>query len=119
MSQFFMAAVLGILFAVGTFLLLRKDLVRVIWGTLILGQAANMYLVTMGGFGGSAPFLSHQGGHGATPTDPVVQALVLTAIVIGFATTALILVLAYRMYEEHGSIDLEKIANGKTKGEKE
>jgi len=43
-------------------------------------------------------------------TDPLVQALVLTAIVIGFGTTAFILVLMYRVYEEYGTIDLDTIA---------
>ena len=102
--QFVLAVVLGFLFALGTFLVLRRDVVRVVWGVSIISQSANVYLVTMGGFGGGVPFLGH-GGHGAV-TDPLVQALVLTAIVIGFGTTAFALVLTYRMYEEHGTIDL-------------
>jgi len=42
-------------------------------------------------------------------TDPLVQALVLTAIVIGFGTTAFALVLTYRVYEEHGTLDLGEV----------
>jgi multicomponent Na+:H+ antiporter subunit C len=106
MTQFLLAAVLGTLFALGTFLLLRRDVVRVVWGISIISQAANLYLVTMGGLGGAAPIV----GAGETgATDPLVQALVLTAIVIGFGTTAFALVLTYRVYEEHGSIDLADI----------
>ncbi|GGL32859.1 hypothetical protein GCM10009037_15650 [Halarchaeum grantii] len=101
-----LAVALGVLFAVGTFLVLRRDLVRVVFGVLILSQATNVYLVTMGGIGGIAPIIGHEEG---AVTDPLVQALVLTAVVIGFATTALLLVLVYRTYEEHGSIDLEDI----------
>ena len=110
MTQYVLAAVLGLLFAFGTFLVLRRDVVRVVWGVVIISQAANVYLVTMGGFGGSVPILGHgaEGGHGHV-TDPLVQALVLTAIVIGFATTAFALVLTYRVYEEHGTIDLEEL----------
>ena len=104
-----LAAVLGGLFAMGTFLVLRRDLVRVIWGVVILGQAANVYLVTMGGLGGAVPVLDH-GGHHDAVTDPLVQALVLTAIVIGFGTTAFALVLTYRVYEEHGTIDTTEVA---------
>ncbi len=102
MTQALLALALGTLFAVGTFLVLRRDVVRVVWGVAIVGQGANAYLVTMGGFEGAAPV------SGGT-TDPLVQALVLTAIVIGFGTTALALVLTYRVHEENGTIDLEEL----------
>lgn len=105
MTQIVLATVLGLLFAVGTFLILRRDVVRVVWGVTIMSQAANVYLVTMGGLSGSAPIVEHGGGNG-TVTDPLVQALVLTAIVIGFGTTAFALVLTYRVYETRGNIDL-------------
>lgn len=110
MTQFVLAGILGLLFAFGTFLVLRRDIVRVVWGITIISQSANMYLVTMGGLEGSVPVLAHgaEGGHGAV-TDPLVQALVLTAIVIGFGTTAFALVLTYRVYEEHGTIDLDEL----------
>ncbi|MWG33331.1 cation:proton antiporter [Halomarina oriensis] len=109
-TQFVIAVVLGLLFAIGTFLVLRRDVVRVVWGIAIISQATNMYLVTMGGIAGSVPILAH----GATPdpatvSNPLVQALVLTAIVIGFGTTAFALVLTYRVYEEHGTIDLAEL----------
>ncbi|CCQ34738.1 Multiple resistance-pH regulation related protein C Na+-H+ antiporter [Halorhabdus tiamatea SARL4B] len=107
--QVILAVALGLLFALGTFLILRRDLVRVVWGVSIISQAANVYLVTMGGLRGSVPIVSHGGGHG-TPTDPLVQALVLTAIVIGFGTTAFALVLTLRVYEEHGTIDLSEVS---------
>jgi multicomponent Na+:H+ antiporter subunit C len=107
MTQYVLAGVLGVLFALGTFLVLRRDVVRVVWGVTIISQSANVYLVTMGGLSGSVPVLGHGGGHGVT--DPLVQALVLTAIVIGFGTTAFALVLTYRVYEEHGTIDLLKL----------
>ncbi|WP_254543745.1 sodium:proton antiporter [Halomarina pelagica] len=110
MTQVVLAVVLGAMFAVGTFLLLRRDVVRVVWGVTIISQATNVYLVTMGGLTGSVPVLGH-GGHvdPSTVTDPLVQALVLTAIVIGFGTTAFALVLTYRVYEEHGTIDLREL----------
>jgi multicomponent Na+:H+ antiporter subunit C len=108
MTEYVLAVTLGILFTVGTFLVLRKDVVRVVWGVAIISQAANVYLVTMGGIGGSVPVL--HGEHGAV-TDPLVQALVLTAIVIGFGTTAFALVLTYRLYEEHGTLDTTEVAD--------
>ena len=106
MTAVVLAVVLGALFAAGTFLVLRRDLVRVVLGVLVLSQATNVYLITTGGIGGVAPIL----GVGPEPVaDPLVQALVLTAVVIGFATTALLLVLVYRTYQEHGHVDLDEI----------
>ena len=121
MTEAAFAVLLGLLFAVGTYLALRRDVVRVVWGVAIMGQAANVYLVTMGGLAGAVPVVGHDGGvtacgaAGAGPgcvTDPLVQALVLTAIVIGFGTTAFALVLTYRVYEEHGTIDLDGLREG-------
>jgi multicomponent Na+:H+ antiporter subunit C len=109
MTQFVLAAVLGLLFAFGTFLVLRRDVVRVVWGVTIISQAANVYLVTMGGLEGLAPIGHGHGGGGPAVTDPLVQALVLTAIVIGFGTSALALVLTYRLYQEHGTIDVYEL----------
>lgn len=99
-----LALVLGALFAVGTYLVLRRDVVRVVWGVSIISQSANVYLVTMGGITPAAD--APVGNSVAGATDPLVQALVLTAIVIGFGTTAFTLVLTYRVYQEHGTIDL-------------
>jgi multicomponent Na+:H+ antiporter subunit C len=112
-TEFVLALALGTLFAVGTFLVLRRDVVRVVWGVVIISQSANVYLVTVG-FGatgaGTAPVLGHGGGAAGT-VDPLVQALVLTAIVIGFGTTAFALVLTYRVYEENGSIDMRGLSS--------
>lgn len=104
MTEVVLAVVLGVLFALGTYLVLRRDLLRVVWGVSVISQAANVYLVTMGDITGSVPVLDH-GASASGVTDPLVQALVLTAIVIGFGTTAFALVLTYRVYEEQGTID--------------
>lgn len=100
---------LGLLFASGTYLVLRRDAVRVVIGSLILSQTSNMYIMAMGGGEGGAPVLSHHGGSEIHATDPLPQALVLTAIVIGFATTAFLLSLIYRFYEENQEVDLESL----------
>lgn len=107
-----LAAVVGGLFALGTFLLLRRDLVRVVWGLAILTQAANVYLITMGGIREGTydlvPVLSGHGSEVPRTADPLVQALVLTAIVISFGTTALALALTYRAYQENESMDVQE-----------
>lgn len=115
MTAFILALVVGALFALGTFLLLRRDLIRIVWGLAIVSQAANVYLMAMGGIveggPGTVPILSGHGGHAAETTDPLVQALVLTAIVIGFGMTAFALVLSYRVYEEHGTLDTSDLGD--------
>jgi len=104
------AAAVGALFALGTFLLLRNDVVRVVWGLAIVSQAANVYIIAMGGItegsGNLVPVLASHSAPYPETADPLVQALVLTAIVISFATTAFALVLSYRGHQENGSMDV-------------
>ncbi len=97
----------GILVMAATYLLLSKNFIRVIIGTAILSHAVHLLLMVMGGLkAGNVPLL----GENAAPyTDALPQALILTAIVISFAVTAFILVLAYRAYKELGTDDLEKL----------
>src|SRR4051812_43233656 len=97
----------GILVTVAVYLLLSRNLIRVILGTAVLSHAAHLLLLTMGGLKtGSAPLL----GEGAESyTDALPQALILTAIVISFAVTALLLVLAYRTYKKAGTDDLHAL----------
>ncbi|MFC7057326.1 sodium:proton antiporter [Halovenus salina] len=105
-----LAVTIGALFAFGTFLLLRDDLVKVVWGLAIFSQAANVYLITVGGVTegttDSVPVLADHHEPFPATTDPVVQALVLTAIVISFGMTAFALALSYRAYEENGTMNV-------------
>ncbi|MFC7074475.1 sodium:proton antiporter [Halovenus rubra] len=107
---FALAVTVGALFALGTFLLLRDDLVKVIWGVTLISQAANVYLITLGGVtegtSNSVPILADHHEPFPVTTDPVVQALVLTAIVISFGMTAFALVLSYRAYQENETMDV-------------
>ncbi|WP_049921346.1 sodium:proton antiporter [Halopiger djelfimassiliensis] len=115
MTAIVLAAVIGALFALGTFLILRRDLIRVVWGLTIISQAANVYLLAMGGItegtAETVPILAGHGEHVPATADPLVQALVLTAIVIGFGMTAFALVLSYRVYEEHDTLDVSELGD--------
>ncbi|AFL99560.1 multisubunit Na+/H+ antiporter, MnhC subunit [Desulfitobacterium dehalogenans ATCC 51507] len=102
-----MAIVIGILFTIGTYLILSKTLLRVILGTSIIGHGVNLLILTMGGLKKGGPPLL--GLKESFFTDPLPQALLLTAIVINFATTALFLVLSYRTYNVLGTDDLEEL----------
>jgi multicomponent Na+:H+ antiporter subunit C len=103
--EILMAFLIGILFMSATYLMLSKSLLRIIVGTGLLSHGVHLLLLTMGGLKtGAAPLL---GQHAEAYTDPIPQALILTAIVISFGITALFLVLAYRTYQELGTDNLE------------
>lgn len=100
-----MSLLVGIIFMSATYLLLSKSLLRVIVGTGLLSHGAHLLFLTMGGLKtGAAPLLSQ---NADSYTDPLPQALILTAIVISFGLTALFLVVAYRTYQELGTDNLE------------
>lgn len=98
-----MMVLVGILIAVATYLILSRTILRVIVGTAILSHAVHLLILTVGGLKkGEVPILDQSDG---PYTDALPQALILTAIVISLAVTALVLVLAYRMYKANDSDD--------------
>ncbi|MEQ2527749.1 Na(+)/H(+) antiporter subunit C [Bacillaceae bacterium CLA-AA-H227] len=102
-----MCLLVGVLFSIGTYLILTKSLLRIILGTSIVGHGVNLLIITMGGLKKGGPPLL--GLKNLTYTDSLPQALLLTAIVINFATTALFLVLSYRAYIVLGTDDTEQL----------
>ncbi len=90
-----LAATAAVLFGVGTYLVLQRKLSRVIIGVGLLGHGANVLLVTAGNRGRS-PLTGSADPE--TFADPLPQALALTAIVISFGVSALLLALAYRSW---------------------
>lgn len=92
----------GVLVSVATYLILSKNLLRVILGSAVLSHAVHLLLMAMGGLKkGDVPLL---GENAEAYTDALPQALILTAIVISFAVTAVFLVLAYRSYQGAGTV---------------
>jgi multisubunit Na+/H+ antiporter MnhC subunit len=95
--ELLVAITVGTLFAAGTFMILRPRGFPVVQGLILISHGINILLVAMGRVRiGSAPILATSP---TNPADPLAQALVLTAIVISFGTTAFLLVLAYRGYQ--------------------
>lgn len=91
--ELLLAISIGILAGSGVWLLLRPRTYQVIIGLSLCSYAVNLFIFSMGRLRSDAPpILTSQAGSLADHADPVPQALVLTAIVIGFATTALFLV---------------------------
>lgn len=101
------AILVGLLYAAGLYLTMQKTLLRVIIGTAMLAHGSVLALITSGGLNVGMPPLLVEGVE--QYTDPIPQALILTAIVIGFGMTAFQLVLAYRTYQEMGTDDLDQI----------
>ena len=91
-----LALVVGVLYAVGTYLLLQRNLTQIVIGLAVMGHGANLLLLAAGGRAGEAPIAG--AGGGAPVADPLPQALALTAIVITFGVAAFLLALAYRSW---------------------
>lgn len=102
-----LSLVIAILFGVGAFMLLKRDLIRVIMGMILISNAAILFTVAAGLSRGSAPILPIP--EGTSYSDPLVQALALTAIVINFGVTVLLLVLVYQVWVTHQSIDQDAL----------
>jgi multicomponent Na+:H+ antiporter subunit C len=103
------ASVIGVLFGSGVFLLLKADLFRVVAGLVLVSNAANLTLMGSGLTRGEAPIKPTDGD--AAAADPLVQAMTLTALVIGFAVTAVLLALSFGVYRSRRSVDLDELSS--------
>jgi len=98
--EFLVASGIGFVTAAAIYLLLRGRTFPVVLGLTLLGYAVNVFIFAMGRlWSNAAPILVW----GPDVADPLPQALVLTAIVIGFATTGFVIELALRSRHENGS----------------
>lgn len=107
-----LALLVGALFAGGTYLLLQRTLTRIVLGLALMGHGANLLLLLAGGRAGEAPLIGNEPDPAnAGFSDPLPQALALTAIVITFGISAFLLALAYRSWvlrsEDEVEDDLE------------
>lgn len=99
-----------VLFCIGLYCVLRKrNIIKIIIGLGIIEYAVNLFFILVGYRSqGRAPVLAKDQTV-ANIVDPLPQALVLTAIVIGLAVTALIVAIAIRLYDKYGTFDITKI----------
>ena len=95
------------LFGTGAYLMLNRDLVRLVLGVVLISQASTLTLIAAGLTRGGAPI--HPLPEGEV-SDPLSQAMALTAIVIGLAVTALLLVLVLRVVLAYGSDRITEVA---------
>ena len=107
--EIIISAIIGILYTTGIYLLLRRSLVKLILGIIFLNNATFLLIYISGGLKAINPaFLSDHSDY-AKYSDPLPQALVLTALVISLGVTALILTVKYRYYQKTGTDDLDEV----------
>jgi len=100
---------IGVLFAAGSYLLLQHDFIKVVGGTMLITHSVNLFIMVSGLTRGTEPIYPLVPGEEVS--DPVVQAMVLTAIVISFGVSALLISLIYRVYVSHRSVDIEHLSD--------
>jgi len=106
-----MAIVVGLLYAAAVYMMLRRSIVKLVIGLMLLSNAANLLIFTVSGMTRGAPPLIPEGAMqpvGAV-ADPLPQALILTAIVIAFGVLAFAVVLIHRAYEIVKADDLDQM----------
>ena len=102
MSELLMAPFVGIFFTVAVYLILSKAVIRMLLGIAILGNGVNLLIFILGHVTPEVPPIVPRGllQPAGDIANPLPQALILTAIVIGFALFTFLLVLGYRAYQE-------------------
>lgn len=112
------ASAIAVLAGTGVYLLLRPGSFETVLGLTLLSYGVNLFIFSMGRVQIGRPAIA---GSPLPMADPLPQALVLTAIVIGFAMTALMLVLALRSYAAHAddAVDADDCGLGDADGEGE
>ena len=103
-----LAIVIGVLYACGVYMLMRRSIVKLIIGLALLAHGASLLVFTAAGLTRAVPPVIPYGEKVvAGVADPLPQALILTAIVISFGVQAFAMVLAYRAYQTVGTDDLD------------
>ncbi len=101
----------GTLAGSGAYLALKRDVWRVVAGIVLIANAANLTLMASGRSRGESPILPAEG----EVSDPLVQAMTLTALVIGFAVVALLLSLVYRVWSAYRTLDLDELSEAEAR----
>lgn len=106
-----LAIIVGLLYTTAIYLILQKGLVKVIIGIIILGHASNLFIFVIARLTRGAPALVPEGLDGVPEpfADPLPQALILTAIVIGFGIQAFGIVLLQRVYRVTGTSEVDQL----------
>jgi multicomponent Na+:H+ antiporter subunit C len=113
---FLLSITVAVVFGAGCYLAVKTDLLRVVAGLILIANAANLTLMSAGLTRGRSPIDAEPG---EQVGDPLVQAMTLTAIVIGFGVTALLLAVVHRVYVSHETVDLDELSRHEARAEAE
>jgi multicomponent Na+:H+ antiporter subunit C len=97
-TSFVPLVLLGGLTSAGVYLLLERNLTRMLLGLLLIGNAINLLILVVGGPSGNPPIRGRTSDGNTTTADPLAQGMILTAIVITMGIAAFVMALAYRSY---------------------
>ncbi len=97
---------IGVLTSAGVYLLLERQLTRMLLGLLLISNAFNLLLLTVGGPSGNPPIVARTSGDDNPTADALVQALILTAIVITMGVAAFVLAMTYRSFRINTAEDV-------------
>lgn len=105
-----LAILVGVLYTAGVYMLLRRSMLKFIIGIIFLSNATNLLVFLSAGIvQGEPAFLKASGTDTSIMADPLPQALVLTAVVIGLGIVVYLLAVKYRLFNETGSDDLDQL----------
>lgn len=111
--ELLLAIIIGVLYAAAIYMMMSRSIVKLIIGLALLGHASNLLIFNMGRLVRGQPPLIPEGAEVPIPpfADPLPQALILTAIVIGLGAIAFAIVLVRSVYEQVGTDDIDQLRN--------
>lgn len=110
--ELLLAITIGLLYAAGIYLMMSRSFAKLIFGVILLGNGANLLIFLLGRISkGSPPIIPSDGNKIIKEVfaDPVPQALILTAIVIGFGLQSFAIILVKRMYKDFETDDIDEL----------
>ncbi len=109
---FLLAITVGVIFGSSIYMLMGRELKGIAMGMFLLGHAANLAIIAVSRspLGKTPPVLGPDGAMSGLEVDPLPQALILTAIVIGFAVQAFLLTLLVLTWRKNRSVDLDDLS---------
>ena len=108
--------VVAIVFGSGAFLIMQRDLLRLVVGIVLISNAAILFIIAVGHTRGAVPILPVSGEASSQEvSDPLVQAMAITALVISSSVAALLLSLIYRIYTSHKTVDIVEISEAEAR----
>jgi multicomponent Na+:H+ antiporter subunit C len=106
--ELILSILVGTLYTAGVYLMLRRSILKFVIGVILISNATNLLVfLSSTPIGGNPVFVAEEATETAALADPLPQALLLTAVVIGLGITAFTLALKYKFFESTGTYDLD------------